>query len=145
LTVIDLNDLLPTASVMVVSVTASSTSGRPLPPPLLQECLGGCAEVLALFEARTLILSFVERRMSVLAPNTCALIGSKIASQLMGLAGGLVALSRIPANHVQVGRDGGRKGGMEGGREGEVGWRWLQDRREEGGEERREEGMGEVR
>jgi hypothetical protein len=34
---------------------------------------------------------------------------------------------------------------MEGGREGEVGWRWLQDRREEGGEERREEGMGEVR
>ena len=26
-------------------------------------------------------------RMSVLAPNICALVGSKIASQLMGLAG----------------------------------------------------------
>lgn len=49
------------------------------------------------------ILTFVERRMTQIAPNVCALVGSKIASQLMGLAGGLVALSRIPANHIQVG------------------------------------------
>lgn len=48
------------------------------------------------------ILTFVERRMSQIAPNVCGLVGSKIASQLMGLAGGLVALSRIPANHIQV-------------------------------------------
>ena len=49
------------------------------------------------------ILTFVERRMTQIAPNVCALVGSKISSQLMGLAGGLVALSRIPANHIQVG------------------------------------------
>lgn len=48
------------------------------------------------------ILAFVERRMTQIAPNVCGLVGSKIASQLMGLAGGLVALSRIPANHIQV-------------------------------------------
>ena len=96
---------------MVVSVTASSTSGKPLPPSLLAECLAGCDAVLSLFEARSLILFYVEQRMSVLAPNTCALVGSKIASQLMGLAGGLVSLSRIPANHIQVGREGGREGG----------------------------------
>jgi len=104
LTLVDLNDLLPSAAVMVVSVTASSTSGKPLPPSLLAECLAGCDAVLSLFEARSLILFYVEQRMSVLAPNTCALVGSKIASQLMGLAGGLVSLSRIPANHIQVGR-----------------------------------------
>ncbi|GAB5031100.1 u4 u6 small nuclear ribonucleoprotein prp31-like [Nannochloropsis oceanica] len=102
LTIVDLNDLLPSATVMVVSVTASSTSGKPLPPSLLSECLGGCDAVLSLMEARSLVLSYVERRMSVLAPNTCALVGSKIAAQLMGLAGGLVSLSRIPASHIQV-------------------------------------------
>ena len=62
LTLVDLNDLLPTATVMVVSVTASSTSGKPLPPPTLAECLAGCEEVLQLFEARNAILTFVEAR-----------------------------------------------------------------------------------
>jgi len=35
----------------------------------------------------------------------------KIASQLMGLAGALLSLSRIPAKHIQVEREEGREGG----------------------------------
>lgn len=48
------------------------------------------------------ILTFVQSRMNVIAPNTCALVGSGIASQLLGLAGGLTALSRIPGCNIAV-------------------------------------------
>lgn len=55
------------------------------------------------------ILRYVESRMNVIAPNTCALVGSGIASQLLGLAGGLTALSRIPGCNIAVRRVGGRR------------------------------------
>lgn len=154
LTLVDLTDLLPTATVMVVSVTGSSTSGKPLSDDDLRETLLGCAEVMQLFEDRSKvrlineggsvglsqwrdllsdlitlpclqrprppsppltpvhslvsvlclpqILTFVQSRMNVIAPNTCALVGSGIASQLLGLAGGLTALSRIPGCNIAV-------------------------------------------
>ena len=47
-------------------------------------------------------LRFLEGRMSVLAPNLCTLIGSRVAAQLVGLAGGVIALSKIPACNVEV-------------------------------------------
>lgn len=53
LTLVDLTDLLPTATVMVVSVTGSSTSGKPLSDDDLRETLLGCAEVMQLFEDRS--------------------------------------------------------------------------------------------
>jgi U4/U6 small nuclear ribonucleoprotein PRP31 len=40
--------------------------------------------------------------MHKIAPNLCALIGSTIAANLVGLAGGLTALAQIPACNVQV-------------------------------------------
>jgi hypothetical protein len=49
------------------------------------------------------ILQFVESRMSSIAPNLSLIVGSEIAARLMGLAGGLHALSRMPACNVQVG------------------------------------------
>lgn len=48
------------------------------------------------------ILSFVESRMNKVAPNLSALVGSEIAARLMGVAGGLLALSRMPACNVEV-------------------------------------------
>lgn len=50
------------------------------------------------------ILSFVESRMASIAPNLSLVVGSEIAAKLMGLAGGLHALSRMPACNVQVRR-----------------------------------------
>ncbi len=49
------------------------------------------------------ILQFVESRMSSIAPNLSLIVGSEIAAKLMGLAGGLHALSRMPACNIQVG------------------------------------------
>lgn len=49
------------------------------------------------------ILQFVESRMSSIAPNLSLIVGSEIAARLMGLAGGLHALSKMPACNIQVG------------------------------------------
>ena len=102
MTIVDLDDLLPSAQVMVVSVTGSTTSGQQLPKDALDNCMGGCEEALALDQARIDMLVFIESRMNVFAPNVSAIVGSNIAAQLMGLAGGLVALSKIPSCNIQV-------------------------------------------
>ena len=114
MTLIDLNDLLPSATVMVVSVTGSTTAGQPLPPSALDDCNKGCAEIQKLEQERAIVLQFVQSRMSKIAPNTCLLIGSRVAAQLIGLAGGLEALSKIPACNVQVMGQEKRGGFMAG-------------------------------
>lgn len=48
------------------------------------------------------ILRLVQRRMDRIAPNLSAAVGTEIAAQLMGVAGGLLALSKMPACNVQV-------------------------------------------
>jgi U4/U6 small nuclear ribonucleoprotein PRP31 len=50
LTQIDLEDLLPAASVMVVTVTATTTAGKALSDELLQKVEAGCDMALQLDE-----------------------------------------------------------------------------------------------
>ena len=102
LTLINLSDILANNVVMVVSVSASTTPGVPLSADDLNECNRGCNEILKLDKDRLLLMQFVESRMSKIAPNLCALIGASVAAQLVGLAGGLIALSKIPSCNVQV-------------------------------------------
>lgn len=87
---------------MVVTVTATTTSGRPLTPESLAKAQEGCALMLSLDADKARIIRFVEGRMGSIAPNLSAAIGSEVAARLMGVAGGLLALSRIPACNIQV-------------------------------------------
>ncbi|KAI3730923.1 hypothetical protein L1987_62103 [Smallanthus sonchifolius] len=48
LTLVDLEGLLPSAIIMVVSVTASTTSGKPLPQDILQKTIEACDRALTL-------------------------------------------------------------------------------------------------
>mmetsp|Transcript_32954 Transcript_32954/g.83657 ORF Transcript_32954/g.83657 Transcript_32954/m.83657 type:complete len:498 (-) Transcript_32954:312-1805(-) len=102
LTLVNLDDILPAATVMVVTVTGTTTTGKPLSEENLQKALDGCTMAFQLDEDKRDILSFVESRMSSIAPNLSLIVGSEIAAKLMGLAGGLHALSRMPACNVQV-------------------------------------------
>ncbi|WZN61233.1 U4/U6 small nuclear ribonucleoprotein Prp31 [Chloropicon roscoffensis] len=102
LTELDLGSVLPSATVMVVSVTASTTTGRPLPERDLAECLKCCELVLKLDEDKSSLLKYVEERMGQTAPNLSAVLGSECASRLLGVAGGLTNLSKIPACNIQV-------------------------------------------
>jgi len=92
--------VIPSAQVMVVTVTGSTTSGQPLPAHELELCLEGCAEGDKLDVAYTELLWFVESKMASIAPNVCNMIGSALAAQVVGLAGGLQELSRMPACNI---------------------------------------------
>jgi hypothetical protein len=48
------------------------------------------------------MLSYIESRMQIMAPNMVAIIGANVAARLVGLAGGLAELSRIPACNINV-------------------------------------------
>lgn len=45
---------------------------------------------------------YVSSRMSVLAPNLSAIVGTTTAAKLLGVAGGLSALAKMPACNVHV-------------------------------------------
>ncbi|KAL6567825.1 hypothetical protein OROGR_001493 [Orobanche gracilis] len=69
LTLVDLEGLLPSAIIMVVSVTASTTSGKPLPEDILEKAVDACDRALALDSAKKKIINFFESRMRYIAPN----------------------------------------------------------------------------
>ncbi|KAI3858427.1 hypothetical protein MKW98_021792 [Papaver atlanticum] len=102
LTLVDLEGLVPSAVIMVVSVTASTTVGKPLPEDSLNKTIEACDRALALDIAKKEVLDFVESRMGYVAPNLSAIVGSAVAAKLMGTAGGLTALAKMPACNVQL-------------------------------------------
>lgn len=102
LTLVDLEGILPSAIIMVVSVTASTTSGKPLPEDVLQKAIDACDRALALDSAKKKVLDFVESRMGYISPNLSAIVGSAVAAKLMGTAGGLSSLAKMPACNVQL-------------------------------------------
>lgn len=102
ISVIDLSDILPQSTVMVLSVSASSTAGRRLSAEDIVLCESGCKEILKLYDDKAAVLNFIESRMLNLAPNLCSLVGAQITAQLVGSAGGIEALAKIPACNIQV-------------------------------------------
>eukprot|EP01065_Artemidia_motanka_P039172 TRINITY_DN48031_c0_g1_i1.p1 TRINITY_DN48031_c0_g1~~TRINITY_DN48031_c0_g1_i1.p1 ORF type:complete len:541 (+),score=158.85 TRINITY_DN48031_c0_g1_i1:71-1624(+) len=97
-----LNALVPPHTVMALQTTASTTKGRLLSGEELARVVDACEEILGLEEARQLILEYVQSRMSALAPNLSVIVGTQIAAQLVGTAGGLLELSKIPSNYIRV-------------------------------------------
>ena len=92
--------ILPHGTIVVISMTASTTSGKPLPPNAWARVQEASSVVFELETARRKILSYVESRMTLIAPNLSAVIGIRVATKLLGVAGGLNALSKIPACNI---------------------------------------------
>ena len=63
LTLVNLDGILPSSIIMVVSVTASTTSGMPLPEDTLQKTIDACDHALSLDSSRQKVLEFVEGRI----------------------------------------------------------------------------------
>ena len=103
------NTGLPNATVMVISVTAATTKGRPFTPEEWGITRKTAVTLLKMESVRKTLLKYIESRMGELAPNMTALVGVEVASQLVGAAGGILQLSRIPAGNIQVIGRGGRK------------------------------------
>ncbi|KAA0188302.1 U4/U6 small nuclear ribonucleoprotein Prp31 (Predicted) [Fasciolopsis buskii] len=93
---------LTPATIMVVSVTASTTQGSPLQPDQLTRIEEACQMAIELHEMRITMLTYVESRMSFIAPNISILVGASTAAKLMGHAGGLTALTKMPSCNILV-------------------------------------------
>jgi U4/U6 small nuclear ribonucleoprotein PRP31 len=101
MTRVELESVLPNATIMVVSVTGT-TNGQPLSAEDLEATVRACDVQLQLDADKRKLVALVEARMDRTAPNLSAVLGPEVASKLMSVAGGLVALSKMPANNVQV-------------------------------------------
>ncbi len=89
---------------MGVTVTATTTSGQPLSEENLDRVLQAADMVIQLDADKLLILDLVRMSMHQIAPNLSEAVGEEIAARLMGVAGSLENLSKMPACNVQVER-----------------------------------------
>merc|ERR1719147_257307 len=93
---------LTQATIMVVSVTASTTQGKNLTKEELDIVDTACDRAMELGEIKMKIFEYVESRMAFIAPNVSAIVGAPIAAKLMGAAGGLTKLSKMPSNNIAL-------------------------------------------
>ena len=101
---VDLSDLLPGPTIMVIKMSASNTNSdaNQLTDNEKEQIIAACDGAISLDKHRKDILDFVASRMNYIAPNLSALVGTDIAAKLIGSAGGLLALSRLPGSTLQV-------------------------------------------
>ncbi|KJE97970.1 hypothetical protein CAOG_08034 [Capsaspora owczarzaki ATCC 30864] len=98
----NLASFLAAATAMVVVMGSSTQSGQPLSELELSRVVEASEVAVALDVAKRDIISFVEGRMTFIAPNLSVLLGTSVAAKLLALAGGLTALSKIPACNLQI-------------------------------------------
>jgi U4/U6 small nuclear ribonucleoprotein PRP31 len=87
---------------MSVTVAFSASSGRQLSDKEYQEVLKIADDVILLNSQKLKMLHFLETRMSNVAPNVSAIVGTRVAAKLIAAAGGIIELSKIPACNIQV-------------------------------------------
>ncbi|PWZ02655.1 Nop domain-containing protein [Testicularia cyperi] len=97
-----LDGILPHGTVVVISMTAATTEAQPLPDSEWRSVQQALDMVFELEAIRSRILEYVESRMSFIAPNLSAVVGTRTATKLLGVAGGLEGLSKIPACNVHL-------------------------------------------
>lgn len=102
LTQVDLRSVLPSGTVITVQVTASSGAGRELNADELRLVYDLCDALTELDERRVRILQHVESRAGYMAPNLVEVVGGAVAAKLMGIAGGLTELARMPSCNVKL-------------------------------------------
>ncbi|XP_063902151.1 U4/U6 small nuclear ribonucleoprotein Prp31-like [Zophobas morio] len=98
----DLNEILPAHIIMIVSVSATTSQGQNLDDYKLANIREACEMAFALEDAVKMITEFVESRMAFIAPNLSAICGPSTAAKLMGQAGGIAALAKMPACNLLV-------------------------------------------
>ncbi|KAI0824675.1 Nop domain-containing protein [Trametes gibbosa] len=101
-TKVNLQGVLPPAIIMSVLVTATTTSGQPLLESDWKAVERACDLADRLEEARKKIFMYVSSRMNILAPNLSAIVGTTTAAKLLGVAGGLSGIAKMPACNVHL-------------------------------------------
>jgi len=101
-------DSLPLAQVLgkklarMVLVTSTTTLGKPLGEDELSRVTEAAQYLIKLQETKQSMIDYLKSRMEIIAPNTSAICGPEVASQLISLTGGIEHLACMPACNVQV-------------------------------------------
>lgn len=98
----DITGILPSGSVMAVKVTAATSKGEILDEKEWIQVQEACEMMFGLDQVKKTILEYVESRISLLAPNISAIVGTTTATKILGIAGGLQGLNRIPHSNIYV-------------------------------------------
>lgn len=99
---IDLRSILPSASVITVQITASSTAGRKLTPHEWQLLSNVANAMLQLDRKRSALLAYIQYHASSVAPNLVAIVGGVVAAKLIAQVGGLAPLAAMPGGNLKV-------------------------------------------
>jgi U4/U6 small nuclear ribonucleoprotein PRP31 len=94
ITKLDLTNVLPPASIMVVKTAATTTRGQPLSDKEIAIVTTACDMALDLDAAKRKILDYVQSRMFIFAPNLSAFIGMQTASKLVGATGSINGVAK---------------------------------------------------
>jgi U4/U6 small nuclear ribonucleoprotein PRP31 len=97
-----LGGVLPPATCIVVSVTASTTQGKPMEQNELDIIIEACNMAEELHQERMRMHQYVEQRMTLIAPNVCRIVGAGTAAMLVSQAGGLGPLAQLPSCNLLV-------------------------------------------
>ncbi|XP_074648016.1 U4/U6 small nuclear ribonucleoprotein Prp31-like [Tubulanus polymorphus] len=97
-----LQQIITPATIMVVSVTASTTQGTKLDRDELTRTMEACDMAIELTDIKMKIFEYVESRMTFISPNLTIIVGATTAAKLMGLAGGMTNLSKMPACNIMI-------------------------------------------
>jgi len=98
----DLSGILPQSNIISISMTASSTSGQKLEEDELEIILKACDRMMEIDTVRVKIFTYVESQMDNYAPNLTALVGPEIAAKLLGSAGGIDNLAKMPSGNLKL-------------------------------------------
>ena len=81
---------------------ARSSMGMDTSEPDMANILIFAGRMVSLAEYRKQLYSYLEEKMSTVAPNLSTLIGETVAARLIQKAGSLVSLAKAPASTVQI-------------------------------------------
>ncbi|XP_071639627.1 U4/U6 small nuclear ribonucleoprotein Prp31-like [Temnothorax longispinosus] len=98
----NLQQFLTQATIMIVSMTASTTQGQLLTEEEREAIYEACDMAVELNNCKLKIFEYVESRMAFIAPNLSIIVGASTAAKIMGVADGLTKLSQIPACNLVV-------------------------------------------
>lgn len=79
----------------MVSVTASTTQGKPLEVDELESVIEACEMAEKLHLDRLNMYRLIESRMSLIAPNLCEILGAGTTAMVVSKAGGLFLLCEV--------------------------------------------------
>lgn len=95
-----LNEIVPNSLAMSIAVTATTTDGRLLSDDELGVVNRACDMAVELDAAKGTILRYVQSRIEIIAPNVTKVVGPLTAAKLIGQAGGITGLAKMPSCNV---------------------------------------------